>query len=164
MWVVLGRRVRTECLEGGRTRTLTCEACGGGRQHVERRVVHTATAFFAPVANVLEQTVFECTGCGRQLRNDQTRTRWFGTQEGTALGTLGERVVDAATALADPDAVEGARRAMGEAVGRLQDLGAGVVDDWTGASARAPAEPEEAQEVAEPDPERARRGFRKRTL
>lgn len=121
--IIVGQQVRSQPVSGGRSRVLACARCGHPSEHVEHRVVHTATLFFLPVANVREQTVWRCKGCGTRVAEGDGR--WLsGAQEGTAIG----RVMAAVDSLAEEarPALQRLQQHVGEAVGKaLGDAPAG---------------------------------------
>lgn len=82
--IIVGHKTRTEAVEGGGSKLLDCEACGAPRKHREHRVLHAATLFFVPVANVTEQRVWCCEGCGRRVSDGPMRAP--SRQGDTALG------------------------------------------------------------------------------
>ncbi len=85
--MIIGHRVRTESFEGARTRVLQCQMCGISREHHERRVTHTATAFFVEVVDVKRHTVWQCAGCGRKVAENDT-AEWLGRQGDNVVGQL----------------------------------------------------------------------------
>ena len=85
LYVLIGQRIRTEPVLGGRVRTFGCQACGEPKMHVEHRTVRTAMLVL-PIANVAEHAVWCCTSCGRRVAEGETR--WLGDQAGTAVGQV----------------------------------------------------------------------------
>lgn len=145
--VIVGQRVRTKAVADGRRRTMACSNCGRTGEHAEHRVIHTATLFFLPVANVVEQTVWCCPFCGTRVAEGDSR--WLsGEQEGTAVGN----VMAAVGSLAEEAA---------PTLRRLQRQVSAAVDAaFTEESERAPTPPEprpppegpDASEASEPGP------------
>lgn len=141
--VIVGQRTQTRRVDGGRTRHIECGRCGRPVLHEEHRVVHTATLFFLPVANVVQRTVWACTGCGTRVA--EGGDRWLtGDQDGTAVG----QVMAAVGTIAEE---------AGPVLGRLRrQVGAAMEAAFT-EDAPAPPGPEPAEEVpAEPAPPRER--------
>ncbi|MEO0601008.1 MAG: hypothetical protein AAF211_06205 [Myxococcota bacterium] len=85
--IIVGQQVKTKAVPHGQTKVIACRRCGRPVDHAEHRVVHTATLFFLPVANVVEQTVWCCAGCGTRVAEGDSR--WLsGDQGGTAVGNV----------------------------------------------------------------------------
>lgn len=83
MFYIVGQRVKTEPV-GTREKVLSCSRCGRPRPHREHRLVRAATLFFVPVANVVEQTVWCCEGCGTRVSDGPIRAP--SEQGDTAVG------------------------------------------------------------------------------
>lgn len=124
MFVVVGQRVNTSPVEGGRQRVLPCSRCGDRRVHTEHRVSRAATLFWVPVANVSAQIVWACEGCGSLLAEGEAS--WLGDQQGTAVGHL----ITAAAGLRDS-----AAPALERAKGALEEVRRGLVEEASTPSA-----------------------------
>ena len=174
MFVVVGQRVRTEPVDDGRSKVIECRRCGRPMHHYEHRVVRTATLFLVPVANVTEERVWCCEGCGTRLADGGAR--WLqGEQSGTAVGqvmsavgALAEGARPALERLAEEarPALEQVQREAGPALERVRTTLEGVVRDVTGESDRRTAEPTPVppEPEPEPEPESVRKTTRKRRL
>lgn len=145
MFTIVGQRVKTEPV-GTRERTIGCQRCGTARRHREHRLVRTATLFFVPVANVVEQTVWCCTSCGTRVSDGPLRlpSEQDDTAVGRALGAIGAAAQEAAPALDRlRHAAEEAYRAAtdaGHAPGPSPEPGPEPAPDRAAEPAAAPAE------------------------
>ena len=87
MFMIVGHRQRTEGFDGARKEARRCGACAAQQVHHEKRVVHAATAFFVPVANVRTEYEWVCSGCHGRQASDRD-AQWAGEQGGTLAGSV----------------------------------------------------------------------------
>ncbi len=136
---IVGHRQRTETFDGARESARPCERCDDFRLHHEKRVVHSATAFFVPVANVRTQYVWICSACQCVQGPSDRDPKWAGPQQGTLTGSVVDAMGSAAE-VANPAvtaAVDGATNAVRAAdiPGRGRQLVRGL---WSAVADDAP--------------------------
>lgn len=171
VWIVLGRRTKTERVPDGVTVERRCPACGETATFYERRAKRTFTLYFLEVFDYDEQRVMACGACGTLYATDEhgrpsaeTAAGWQSAVE-EAAGAVTTAAKNAGRALAPwleqaKENVAGLARDASEAVGPLarkasEELGE-VTRRATDRGRERPREEErpEAEWEREPDPEK----------
>ncbi|RZO64310.1 MAG: zinc-ribbon domain-containing protein [Sandaracinaceae bacterium] len=176
VWIVLGRRTKTERIPGGVTVERRCTSCGETATFYERRAKRTFTLYFLEVFDYDEQRVMACGACGTLYATDEhgaptaeTAAGWQSALEdaassvstaaknaGRALGPWLEQAKENVRELYD-DATETvaplAKRAgegLGEAAKRVTERRPGPDE-----ARDAPGDDDRPEWEREPDPEKA---------
>ncbi|MSP60891.1 MAG: hypothetical protein EXR72_11210 [Myxococcales bacterium] len=119
MWIILGNKVQTTRVQGGRKIERPCAACGETAMFYEREVTSSFRVYFINLFNYETHRAMACGACGELYATDELGQPASGEsiedrQKGTVLGTVKEALKRAGNALQDatgvkPDADVGAQ-------------------------------------------------------
>ncbi len=123
VWVVIGRRTKTERVPGGLAVERDCPSCGEHATFYERRAVRTLRLYFLDVFDYDRQRVMACGACGTLYATEEhgppsseDAAGWKDALEraGESVGGAAKRATDA-LGPAWQSAAENARGALGDA-------------------------------------------------
>lgn len=111
MWIILGNKVQTQRVPGGRKVERQCGSCGETTMFYEREVSKSFRLYFVNIFNYETQRVMACGACGEHYATDELG-RPVGevpgdqdTQKGTVLGSVKDALRRAGNALQDATGV-----------------------------------------------------------
>jgi hypothetical protein len=119
MWIILGNKVQTQRVPGGRKVERQCSTCGEIAMFYEREVSKSFRLYFVNLFNYETQRVMACGACGEHYATDElgrpleSDTPAEERQKGTVVGAVkdvlrraGNAIQDATGVKADPDVAE----------------------------------------------------------
>jgi hypothetical protein len=101
MWVILGSKVDTRRVPGGRKVERACTACGETAMFYEREVSKSFRLYFVDLFNYETQRVMACGACGAHYATDELGAPTGDPQRGTVFGGVRDALRRAGNALTD---------------------------------------------------------------